>query len=387
MENIAPVENTIWKKDKRIVPAIRNDDDINERYTRGEGRILIETNRERIQVFVESLRRPGYLELQPFYQRRQKWDEARSSLLIESFIMNIPVPPVFLYEKEFGRYEVMDGQQRITTLRDFYDDRITLRGLEHWPELNGRKYSTLPSKVRAGIDRRSLSSIVLLKESASDDEEVSLLRRTVFDRLNRGGIKLGRQEIRNALFASPFNQLLHELAENEPFRSVWISDEEAADDSEASNSFQRMDDIEVVLRFFALRHQAHIRGSLQDFLDTYMARMQAAKEEDIVFLRMLFLNTMNLGVDIYKSNLFRPWDKKKGNWQGKPNKGFSDCVLTGLASVISRADVIRAKRDQIVEDTKRLFEEHEEGTFTGRKSTKQDLLDRLARYRKILEDV
>src|SRR6201994_3445322 len=103
--------------------------------------------------------------------------------------MNIPVPPVFLYEKDFNSYEVMDGQQRITAIRDFYANQYKLSGLQMWPELNGRSYSALPEKIKAGIDRRSITSIVLMKESTESEEDASFLRETVFDRLNTGGVK------------------------------------------------------------------------------------------------------------------------------------------------------------------------------------------------------
>src|SRR4029078_3619948 len=107
------------------------------------------------------LRRHGCMNLRPLYQRRPRWDAERQSRLIESFIINIPVPPVFLYEQSYNSYEVMDGQQRISSIQSFYENRLILKGLDLWPELNGRTYATLPSKIRAGIDRRSLSSIVL----------------------------------------------------------------------------------------------------------------------------------------------------------------------------------------------------------------------------------
>ncbi|XWK88512.1 MAG: DUF262 domain-containing protein [Phormidium sp.] len=80
------------------------------------------------------------MDLQPFYQRRLRWDEKKQSRLIESFLINIPVPPIILFEKEYNFYEVMDGQQRITAIRDFYENKLRLTGLELWSELNGRTY-------------------------------------------------------------------------------------------------------------------------------------------------------------------------------------------------------------------------------------------------------
>ena len=124
-------------------------------------------NREQRPNFVEALRRPGWMKLCPSYQRRPRWDRERQSRLIESFIMNIPVPPLFVYESDLAKYEVMDGQQRITAIFEFYSNRYKLEGLQQWPELNGRIYDTLPSETRKGLDRCSIAYIVLLKESAS----------------------------------------------------------------------------------------------------------------------------------------------------------------------------------------------------------------------------
>ncbi|PBN41392.1 hypothetical protein SxD43FB_22105, partial [Sphingobium sp. D43FB] len=149
---LAPSEASLWTRIPREKRAHVSDAEINERYIRGEGRIVIETNREKLPGFVSLLKQPNYMDLRPFYQRRPRWKAPKQSLLIESFIMNIPVPPVFLYERDYNSYEVMDGQQRITALRDFYAGRFELVGLERWPEINGRDYQTLPDKIRQGLD-------------------------------------------------------------------------------------------------------------------------------------------------------------------------------------------------------------------------------------------
>jgi len=111
---MAPSERAMWEKattddDRRL-----NDDEINAKYEKRELRIVTEMNREQLPNFVEALKRKGWMELRPFYQRRPRWDPVRQSRLIESFIMNIPVPPLFVYESDLAKYEVMDGQQRIT---------------------------------------------------------------------------------------------------------------------------------------------------------------------------------------------------------------------------------------------------------------------------------
>ena len=97
--------------------------------------------------------------------------------------MNVPIPPIFLYEIEYSIYEVMDGQQRLTAIYDFYKGKFNLEELEYWRELNGRNYQNLPDQVRRGIDRRYLSSIVLLQETAKSQEEAEYLKQIVFERV------------------------------------------------------------------------------------------------------------------------------------------------------------------------------------------------------------
>src|SRR5579863_5365906 len=142
---LAPSEATMWVKPLRSPTPRQSDDEINSKYSSRELRIVTESNREQLPNFVEALRRPGWMKLRPSYQRRPRWDRERQSRLIESFIMNIPVPPLFVYESDLAKYEVMDGQQRITAIFEFYTNQLELEGLEQWPELNGRRYEKLPS--------------------------------------------------------------------------------------------------------------------------------------------------------------------------------------------------------------------------------------------------
>ena len=132
-----------------IVDNQLTDAEINAKYQEGELRILTEQGRYPLQNIVEIM---GTMNLNPEYQRRHVWSNEQKSRLIESFIMNIPVPPVFLYEISFSKYEVMDGLQRLSTLFDFYNGNFQLEGLEIWSELNGRNINNLPENIKKGID-------------------------------------------------------------------------------------------------------------------------------------------------------------------------------------------------------------------------------------------
>lgn len=390
---LSPTELTMWNSDPGEKPERLDDRAINERYVRGEGRIVIETNREKLPGFVNQLQNPGYMDLRPFYQRRPRWDTRQQSLLIESFIMNIPVPPVFLYERDFNSYEVMDGQQRITAIRDFYANSFKLKGLQMWPELNGRSYKTLPDKIKAGIDRRSITSIVLMKESTDSEAEASLLRETVFERLNTGGIKLERQEIRNALYRSPFNDMLDQITQWDEFRDVWglprwVENEVETNSQLLDNSlFSKMGDAELVLRFCALRHAEHYRGGMQGFLDIYMRKATTFTSRDIDFLCDLYRRTLLLAREIYQELIFRPFLHSEDEWEAKPHKAFYDAVMIGLSERLDDASELSQRSSEVIDATKELFRENEDGTFTGRGNTKQDIIGRIDLYRSMLTRV
>jgi hypothetical protein len=355
---------------------------------------VTESNREQLPNFVEALKRTGWMELRPFYQRRPRWDRVRQSRLIESFIMNVPVPPLFVYESDLAKYEVMDGQQRITAIREFYANRFSLQGLDQWPELNGRDYETLPDEIRKGLDRRSISYIVLLKESAETSEEQSLLRQQVFERLNTGGVQLGHQEIRNSLYQGLFNDLLFEAARNPQFRTAWEipayseSEHKRLSDELAQNkTYIMMRDVEIALRFFALRHVENYQRGMKGFLDLYMVRARSFSATDVEFLRKLFSSTMDLATTIYGELIFRPWKPDVKQWADKAQVAFSDAVLVALSRHLDNRQDLVTKRERVIEETKQLFETHPAGTFTGRGNTKQDVQDRINLYSEMLGKV
>jgi hypothetical protein len=113
------------------------DREIEERYQSGTLRLSQEKNDFLLPQVLEFINTKKWINLHPEYQRRSVWDRGKRSLFIESLLMNIPIPPVFLLEWEYSRYEVMDGQQRLNTIVEFYENRFKLSGLEKWPELNG----------------------------------------------------------------------------------------------------------------------------------------------------------------------------------------------------------------------------------------------------------
>jgi len=385
---LAESEKVMWHNEPKPRLNKLTASQINEKYEKGEHRIVTETNREKLPNFIDALKRNDYMEVRPFYQRRSRWDIERQSKLIESFIINIPVPPIFLYEQSYNSYEVMDGQQRITAIDDFYNNKFALKGLDLWPELNGLTYSELPNKVRSGLDRRAISSIVLLTESAQEEEDAIFLRQLVFERLNTGGIKLERQEIRNSLGSGLFNDLLFKLARLDNFRNVWeLPTYEVEEDTNhklpiyETAFFKKMEDIEVVLRFFALRHMEQYRYGIQGFLDLYMIRSKKFQIDDCEELSNLFKNTLNTAVEIFGDNAFKVFEN--GQFTGKARKGVYDAVMVPLSEFSANYGKLIEEKEFIVRQTKDLFESKGVSSVTGRASTKSDLESRIDFFRQI----
>jgi hypothetical protein len=304
---------------------------LNKRYVQEGVRIVVEQARyplnQILGMFTDTFEteagtREAKYKRDPEYQRRHRWDTGRKSRLIESFLMNVPVPPVFLYEYELARFEVMDGRQRLTALMEFYDDKFKLTDLQHWPELNGRMYSTLPNSIRDGIDRRYLSSIILLNETAATEDQAAFLKKLVFERLNSGGVRLSGQETRNAVYNGPLNDLCLELSRTRELRAMLGTPLEAEtsvpadeiddlDDIESTpplsdtggvavtkmgrKMFESMEDVEMVLRFYAYRHLGKFQQGLNritEFLDEFLIRGNRFDDSTLEEYRQLFLDNI-----------------------------------------------------------------------------------------------
>src|ERR1039458_3119627 len=126
---------------------------IERMYDSGQNRVTQERNDFLLPQIRDFVRDKKWLNLRPEYQRRLVWPQEKKSLFIESLLMNIPIPPVFLYESDLNRYEVMDGQQRLNAILEFYENNLELKGLETWAVLNGLTYIKCPPRIQRGLDR------------------------------------------------------------------------------------------------------------------------------------------------------------------------------------------------------------------------------------------
>lgn len=191
----------------------------------------------------------GTIALNPNFQRNEVWTLDKKSQLIESLMLKIPLPMFYVSADEKNNYTVVDGLQRLSTIRSFIlgdlylktrDEKdkgngFRLRDLEFWKDYDGRNFNELPENIRNRIYDVEFTFTVI---NPGTPEEV---RRNIFKRINTGGLPLSSQEIRNALYIGESTTLLNELAESSEFKL-------ATDNSIKS---LRMEDRELVLRFIA----------------------------------------------------------------------------------------------------------------------------------------
>lgn len=350
-------------KDKSENEAKMSFEEITKKYHQGQIRIVTEQARYPLNTIVGLIDSGNYI-LNPGFQRRHRWDPQRKSKLIESFIINVPIPPVFLYETTYSKYEVMDGLQRITAIYEFYNDEFELDGLEEWSELNGYKYSELPEVIKLGIDRRYLSSIILLQETAKNELEALNMKQLVFERLNSGGVELSDQETRNALYDGKLNQLCLELSKNVKFRKLFSipANVDKKEGITGNVLYDKMEDVELVLRFFAFRQiEKWVSRYIKKFLSEYLILGNDFSEETLDDLKRSFNETIAIIYSVMGESAFRLWKVSRGDKElkqmTKPTKVLYDPFMLAFCQYIDQKDKIFENKSQIYVEIKKVFAE------------------------------
>ena len=373
------------------------DSALNEKYAAGAVRIVTEQARYPL-ISIPAMVDSNDYELNPEFQRRHRWGEKKQSRLIESFIMNVPIPPIFLYEVEYSKYEVMDGLQRLTAITSFYKDELELKGLEVWQELNGRTYSTLPEQIRRGVDRRYLSSIILLQETAKSPKEAQLLKQLVFERINSGGVKLEPQESRNAIYNGPLNKLCIRLARNKFLCRMWgipepddaeLSSNEVSQELLKNSDYQKMNDVELVLRFFAYRQRLeHHSGSLSTYHDEFLKYGNLFPEKLLNQLERLFEETIEFVYELLGETAFWLYRERKSGWiwYERPTIVVYDPIMLVSSQFLAQKDDLIERRDIFATDLKQVYIDNADD-FQGRHTNKQHIETRHRIFTNLFETV
>jgi hypothetical protein len=293
----------------------------------------------------------------PEFQRLFRWQPGQESRLIESILLELPIPPVFVMENSDGRLELIDGLQRITSLFHFVDptvfddsdlqepalsnltEALKLQECDIITELNGLVYEDLPLRLKLRLKRASVRMIIIRRQSSH------VLRYEMFKRLNTGGALLSPQEIRNCTVRMlgesgiEFYGFLKKCASNQAFRQCidGLSDEARS----------QKGDEELVLRFFALKTDLEsFRGSVSDWLDGFLERVvlqqqefdQASQEND--FMRLFSYIAETLGDKAF----VRYQDNQP---QGGLKPAFFEAVTMGIWECLSEIESKNITRQSV----------------------------------------
>ncbi|HDX8606648.1 TPA: DUF262 domain-containing protein [Klebsiella michiganensis] len=244
-----------------------------------------------LETLVKKIKK-SVIKLNPEYQRKHRWDDETSSRLIESLILNIPIPFIYIsqdvdvdeeVDSEASRFSVIDGQQRLTAIFNFFENKYPLQGLEVLDKLNGSFHKDLPPFLTRRLEERSIRCLRI--DSTLDPQ----VKYDIFERLNSGSVKLESQELRNATCRGPFKDLVKELSKNKSFISACklIPD---------SPRVRKMEDEELVLRFFAVNYRdsyKDYKGKFKNFLTSKMNEFNGMPENNLKEMANLFTRTFD----------------------------------------------------------------------------------------------
>jgi Protein of unknown function DUF262 len=381
--------------EEESTPDSGSEAEIVAKYDAGQARIVVQRNDFLIPNILQMVDHREILNLAPDYQRRKRWDATKRSHLIESLLMNIPIPPVFLYERDLAKYEVMDGQQRLSAIHSFFRNDFKLKGLVKWPELIGRSYSELPSRIQGGLTRRGLAAVIILTESGQSPEAAMEIRQYVFERLNTGGEKLNAQEIRNCIYASPFNDMLIKVARSKDFTDAWGIPPREPDEPHkvslalANNRiYSTMADCEIVLRFFTLRDMDQFKGGMKKALNDCMIREKSKTKKECDLLAAEYLEVLRSAKLIFGSALFRLPNKKE-ELAGRHSVPLSDAILISLDRIrpAKRSKLEKAGGEILKSLRKHLSDKKDYQTLVGRANTKTSISERITLVSEVFDNI
>lgn len=274
----------------------------------------------------------------PDFQREYVWDAAKASRLIESLLLNIPIPVLFFAETPDAKYQIVDGHQRVRTVVRYLDNQFPLSGLKIQDEFKGLRFHQLPEREQRFLKTRMMRAIIIGVDSSP------AMKFEVFERLNTGGLALNAQEIRHGLNMGDFSSLLKELEWNSDFRHCL----------RAVRPRKRMVDQELILRFFALRDRLpNYRTPLARFLNEYMEDFRNPASDWTNAHREIFESTVSTIAEVMGEAAFRVTDKSGKPTERVINRAVFEAQM--IAFSVCDGDSARSRKEQLRLEIAALF--------------------------------
>ncbi len=311
-----------------------------------------------------SLYKEKEIKLNPAYQRLFRWEDDQKTNFIESLIIGIPIPPIFVAQKEDGKWDVVDGVQRLSTIFQLTGDLegkppLTLTSCKYIPAIEGRTWETLPSEIQRILKRSKITVNIILTENSVQSQY------EVFQRLNTGGIHLSDQEIRNCLIImnnEGFYDRIEEFKNHQNFIIVTpMSDEKIQEE-------YRM---ELILRYLIAKAglvdftKYKVNSTLiKDFIDKETLTLISSEEFDLNAELGLLGQVSDFLAGHLQENAFEKYVEEKETFEGKFSYQVFEAVLPGLVSNFHKVRTMT--KDQIREHIRLICLRPEFVAATGR---------------------
>lgn len=327
----------------------------------------------------------GDLDPRPAFQRGYVWDRTKASRLVESILLNVPLPLVYTAEESDGKELVIDGQQRLLSLFGFIkgefpkdNKRFRLSNLKILSTLNGLAFDDLSEDLQRKFRRYNLSIIKINHTSHSD------VKFEIFERLNTGSVKLNAQELRNCVYRGAFNEFLKDMTHNEYFQKCLGT----------TAIMQRSQDAELVLRFCAFKDRTYLNynGGMKSFLNDYMDENRNISEAKQQKIGDAFKQAAELSYTVFGQKAFRRYaygtqTNPEGGWERQVNRALFDVIMWGFTlhdrrQIVAASDVIRDRFIQFSNEDREFRE-----SITAATGDKGRTRYRFERWKEQLEDV
>lgn len=310
--------------------------------------IKIEIKQQSLDSIIKRLR---YDEISFYadYQRRPDlWDDVKNSLLIESILLQLPIPAFYFDVQNENKWEVIDGLQRLSAIKSFIiEEKLELQGLEYLTQYNGMKYSKLPRSLLRTIDETQIT-VFLIQKGTPEDVKFNL-----FKRINTGGLTLNAQEIRHALhpgipteFVKKLGKILIHIFE----KNLNKISQERQDRQEHCDYASRF------LAFYFLYYSNKLNAykpELDDFLNSAMKIIKNLSEEQKLEIELKLKNTLNFIFEVLGQYAFR----KTFSSRGLLNKALFEALTVQFAGYNeSELVTLQGKKEKLFEKLKELYE-------------------------------
>ena len=301
--------------------------------------IMVRTETRTVSDVVTRITRGRFI-LDPDFQRDFVWETKKQSKLIESCVMRIPLPVLYVAEGGDGRITVVDGLQRLGTFYRFFRDDLALNGLRHGHPLAGKKYSELPLNLRERVEDTQLT-LYILDKSAPQRAHLD-----IFERVN-GGEPLSRQQMRNAIYNGPGTTWLREMSRSDAFLKATGS----------SLNTKNMRDREAVNRFagfHVLGWTAYANGDMDDFLARTIETLNKTAKDDLVEFGQCFAASMDRGFAFFGPHTFRKSLREANN---HPRSVINIALFDALSWAFARlsSNAIERESDEITVRIRKLI--------------------------------